>query len=394
VAEGLKRVLSEYRYYEFLAIDRPLDVRAQQELRAVSSRARITSTRFVNTYEWGGLRADPRVLMASYFDAFLYLANWGTRQLIFRLPSSVLAPEVVTRYCATDSACAWAAGDSVIVSLTSEQEEGDWDEDAEGSLDSVVPVRAELAVGDRRLLYLAWLLSVDAGMLDQAELEPPVPAGLRELSGPLGAVVEFLRLDEDLLSAAAEASAPLTSIDPSAGDVRCWVARLPARDKEDLLVRLVSGDVDVSREVVRRFRTESNPVHEREGTRTAAELQDAALQARQRRERLAAERRAAEKAARARTQAAAREQHLTALAARQEQAWTEVDCAIETRQPANYDQAVTMLKDLRAISDREDRRDSFDQRLHDLQQRHARKVSLLERLERAGLCAAPRPVEA
>jgi hypothetical protein len=195
------------------------------------------------------------------------------------------------------------------------------------------------------------------------------------------------------LSAAAEASAPLTSIDSSAGHVRRWVARLPAREKEDVLVQLVSGDVDVSRELVRRFRTENNPVLECEGTRTVAELQDAALQACERRERLVAQRRAAEKAARARTQAAAREQHLTALAARQEQAWTQVDCAIETRQPANYDQAVTMLKDLRAISDREDRRDAFDQRLHVLQQRHARRVSLLERLECAGLCAAPRRVD-
>lgn len=52
--------MSEYQYYEFLAIDRRLDARAQQELRAVSSRARITPTRFVNTYEWGDLRSDPR----------------------------------------------------------------------------------------------------------------------------------------------------------------------------------------------------------------------------------------------------------------------------------------------------------------------------------------------
>ncbi len=383
--------MSEYQYYEFLAIDRPLDGHAQQELRAVSSRAQITATQFVNTYQWGNLRGDPRVLMASYFDAFLYLANWGTRQLMFRLPSSVLGLEVVTRYCATDTACAWTAGDSVIVSLTSEQEEDDWDDSAEGSLGSIVPVRAELAMGDRRLLYLAWLLSVGAGEVDETEFEPPVPPGLRELSRPLRAVVEFLRLDEGLLSAAAEASEPLTSIDSSAGHVRRWVAGLPAREKEDMLVRLVSGDVDASRELIGRFRTESHPILEREGTRTVADLQDAALQARERRERLVAQRRAEAKAARARTQAAAREQHLTALAARQEQAWTQANCAIETRQPANYDQAVTILKDLRAISDREDRRDAFDQRLHALQQRHARKIRLLERLERAGLAgAAPR----
>ena len=385
--------MSDYQYYEFLALDRPLDAHAQQELRAVSSRARITSTRFVNAYEWGDLRADPQVLLASYFDAFSYLANWGTRQLMFRLPSSVLDLEIAGRYCATDAAAAWAAGDSVIIALASEKDDDDWDEDAEGSLDTMVPVRSELAVGDRRLLYLAWLLSVDAGALDEAELEPPVPAGLGELTGALRAVVEFLRLDGDLLSAAAEASEPRMSTDSSARDVRRWVARLPAREKEDVLVQLVSGDADVSRELVRRYRTEHNPVREREGTRTVAELQDAALQARERRERLAAQRRAEEQSARARTQAAAREQHLTALAARQEHAWAQVDRAIETRQPTNYDQAVTILKDLRAVSEQEDRHDAFDQRLHVLQQRHARKVSLLERLERAGLCAAPRRVD-
>jgi hypothetical protein len=53
-----------------------------------------------------------------------------------------------------------------------------------------------------------------------------------------------------------------------------------------------------------------------------------------------------------------------------------------------------MLKDLREVSEREDRRDAFDQRLHDLQQRHALKVSLLDRLERAALCAAARRVDA
>ena len=144
--------MSEHQTYEFLAIDRPLDAREQQELRAVSSRARITPTHFVNTYERGDLRGDPRALMASYFDAFLYLANWGTRQLMLRLPSFLLDLEVVGRYCTTDTASAWSVGDSVIVSLTSEKEDDGWEEGAEESLSSIVPVRSELGVGDRRLL--------------------------------------------------------------------------------------------------------------------------------------------------------------------------------------------------------------------------------------------------
>jgi len=50
--------MSEYQYYEFRAIDRPLDRAAQEALRSISSRARITATSFTNHYEWGDLKGD------------------------------------------------------------------------------------------------------------------------------------------------------------------------------------------------------------------------------------------------------------------------------------------------------------------------------------------------
>ena len=78
--------MSEYQYYEFLALDRPLTDKQRAELRSISTRAEITATRFVNEYQWGDLKGDPRKMMERYFDAFLYLANWGTRRLMFRLP--------------------------------------------------------------------------------------------------------------------------------------------------------------------------------------------------------------------------------------------------------------------------------------------------------------------
>ncbi|TCO34672.1 hypothetical protein EV652_102740 [Kribbella steppae] len=44
--------MSEYQYYEFLAIDRPLDDDEQAAVRSLSTRARITATSFVNEYHW------------------------------------------------------------------------------------------------------------------------------------------------------------------------------------------------------------------------------------------------------------------------------------------------------------------------------------------------------
>jgi hypothetical protein len=76
-----------------------------------------------------------------------------------------------------ESAHSWATGEHAILDLNSEDDDGDWEYDGEGHLASIVPVRAELAAGDTRLLYLAWLLCV----LDDDEVEPAVPHGLGNL---------------------------------------------------------------------------------------------------------------------------------------------------------------------------------------------------------------------
>src|ERR1700737_1353823 len=161
---------------------------------------------------------------------------------MIRLPSSLLDLEMAGRYCRGDSACAWQAGDKVVVELTQEGADDDWDEDDETSLGLIVPARAELAAGDRRLLYLAWLLSVGAGEVADDELEPAVPSALASLSPSLRAASEFLHVDGDLLAAAAEASELLGAIDPSASELSRWVANLSAEEKDDLLPRLVGRD--------------------------------------------------------------------------------------------------------------------------------------------------------
>jgi hypothetical protein len=69
---------------------------------------------------------------------------------MIRLPSSLLGLQTARRYCASESACAWAAEDKVIVELNTEEAEGYWEQDGEASLTSIVPVRSELATDDRR----------------------------------------------------------------------------------------------------------------------------------------------------------------------------------------------------------------------------------------------------
>src|SRR5258708_23760610 len=54
--------------------------------RSTSTRAANTTTSFTNHYEWGDLKANPSKLLEKYFDAFVYVANWGTHEFYIRLP--------------------------------------------------------------------------------------------------------------------------------------------------------------------------------------------------------------------------------------------------------------------------------------------------------------------
>ncbi|MFN2495034.1 MAG: hypothetical protein ABR608_03865, partial [Pseudonocardiaceae bacterium] len=219
--------MSEYQYYEFLAVDRPLDERQIGELRALSTRARITPISLDNTYHWGDFRGDPRTLMERYFDAFLYLANWGTHRLMIRLPARLLALETAARYCPGESADCWAGGDHVILDLVSQAENGGWEEGGEEWLASIIPARAELASGDLRLLYLSWLLCVQTEELEEDAREPPVPPGLQTMTASLHSFVDFLRVDEDLLAVAATASERPAAEDTSRQELTRWIESLP-----------------------------------------------------------------------------------------------------------------------------------------------------------------------
>jgi hypothetical protein len=380
--------VAEYQYYEFLAIDRPLDAGQLAELRALSTRARISPSRFVNTYQWGDFRGDPRTLMTQCFDAFLYTANWGTRRLMLRLPSRLLDPSTARRYCHTDSASAWAAGKIVILDLSREDQDGSWEDEEYGeeSLGSIIPARAELATGDLRLLYLAWLLSVESGELADDDAEPPIPPGMAALNAPLRSLADFLRLGEDLIAVAAEASEEQQDCSPSPKELKRWVAVLPARERDALLVRLVLGDdVHLRAELLRRSHGESTDGPKHREPRTVAELRNAAAARRVERERLAAIERARKRARRERDAALARDKRLEELALHEEQAWRQVDASIETRKPAGYDSAVGLLEDLRGVSERKGRPEAFAKRFAQLREQHLKKSNLLERFDRAGL---------
>src|SRR5207248_11352889 len=120
--------MSEYQYYEFVALDRPLTDKQIDAVRQFSTRAEITSTRFTNEYHWGDFKGDPHEFLRKWYDAMVYYANWGSRQFMFRAPADLVDLELAAACCAGDSATMVRAGENVIFDFDFQIDDGGDDE--------------------------------------------------------------------------------------------------------------------------------------------------------------------------------------------------------------------------------------------------------------------------
>ena len=379
--------MSEYQYYEFKAIDHALTKTEMDALRAISSRAVITTTSFTNHYKWGDLKADPLKLLEEYFDAFVYVANWGTREFHLRLPQELVDFKHLQSILPGKSVHARSAGQFVIVSFESEVEaDDDWD-DGTGWMGSLLSLRSDLPRGDLRCLYLGWLHSVENDECPGDALEPPVPAGLRELSASLDSLVEFLGIDEDLVEVAASASAPLKA-GPSRKELATWVRGLPANEKDDLLTDFLSESSERSRlELLQRFQRE-NAVAADHGVierRTVEDLLTAARVRADERARQLSAKRAAEAARKKAKDEADRAVYLEGLAKREKAVWKHVEAHIQNGQPKDYDRAVILLTDLHDLAVRQEDETGFQLTMEGLRETNAAKGVFLRRLAKANL---------
>lgn len=248
--------MGTYQYYEFQAIDRPLTKEEQQAVAGLSSRVDPHPRQAVFVYNWSSFPGNPAQVLASYYDAMLYMANWGSKQLMFRFPKDLLDLEDVQAYCqpliVQDFITCSTVGEYVILNICFHHEEGyDWVEGA-GLLSAMVSLRDDILHGDYRALYLAWLKTLEMEDLSDSVPEPPVPPGLTKLTPALHSLVEFFEIDELLVQVAAEASGDHQA---AADD---WlspaIAQLPPEEGNAFLLRLAQGELHLSIELKRRLR--------------------------------------------------------------------------------------------------------------------------------------------
>ncbi len=237
--------MSEYQYYEFVAIDEPLTPKQMAELRSRSSRASITPTSFVNDYQWGNLKGDPADWMRRYFDAHVYVANWCTCCLYLRVPKDAFDAETLQVFETESVFSVDGTRTHWLLEWTlSENENYDRfaEEDGRGWMGRLAPLRDELLRGDMRPLYLGWLAGVSAGEVDDEATEPLTPPGLSRLTAAQQSLAEFLEVDEDLLTAAGQSDQQAVKPDSKIeAKLDAWIAELPMAEKAAMLKLLLTG---------------------------------------------------------------------------------------------------------------------------------------------------------
>ncbi len=182
-------------------------------------------------------------------------------------------------------------------------------------------LRTDIASGDKRALYLAWLLGVQQGEIDDDHTEPARLNGLGTPSPALENFIALVGLDGDLVAAVVEGRSQIPTV-PPVKEVDRWIGTLSERDK-------VVG---------------SRPSRARRSRRSRS-----------------------------------------SLANRQADAWRRVETVVVRKRPGDDGAAIALLKDLREIGERTGLGVEIAARICALREAHAKKSSLLARLRKAGL---------
>jgi len=233
---------------------RPADARTARDLEPRGDLSNVVKQRlYVRRLE-----GEPARFARAILRRLVYFAHWHVVELALRLPRRAIDPKTLRRYRAGQSLDVRSVGSDLIITVSAEREDFDAADDGRGWLSSLTPPRADVATGEERVLYLAWLLGVQYGEIHDRATEPARPDGLATLSPALESFIDIMGLDRDLAAAAAKGSTP-TSATPLPRVLKRWIAELEGGEKVDLLSRVALAEPGVGAELMGRFHRQAPP---------------------------------------------------------------------------------------------------------------------------------------
>jgi hypothetical protein len=388
--------MSEFQYYDFRSIDRPLTDSERREINSWSSRSNASSHRATFNYSYGDFGKNALDCVARYFDALFYTANWGTRHLIFRFPKKIVDYDALKAFqIDASNATGYTTGieitrqgDYVLVEFElCEDDYSEWIDESNDTLSALLPLREDILNGDYRSLFAFWLdmarrmkgyeLEEEEEEEDDDENEglvvPPIPANLKRKTAALSTFIDLYEIDEDAIAAAATFSAEPAKT--ASFSLENALKKLTEKEKDAWLSRLFNGETRLDMAFKKHLESlEPKAKYAANTTVSLAEIW--ALADGKQTERLVIQ--AADKQN-------AHIKRMNELAKEEANLWKTVYFNLDRKIASAYDIAVPALKDLHDVAVFLDKKKDFIEKLYDIEERYGRSKILMDRLKKEKL---------
>jgi len=380
--------MSEYQYYEFLAIDRPLTEEETNALRRISTRAQITPVSFINHYNWGSFGGDPGKLMQQYFDVHVYVANWMTATFMLRLPIAALSQETVKAFRIRYMLDFKSTKTHWIITWYLEESENYrrfGEESGQGWMSRLAPIRDELLRGDIRSLYIGWLAAVTQETIDDDQVEPLPVNGLGDLTPSQQALAEFLEVDPDLLAGAGIGSKKFQTMAVSQEKMDGWIDDLPEKQLKAVIRQIIKGDgLQAVRSLQKDFMAWQRELQKDADIppqRPVAALWENANKAEKIRLKKAEQKRKQQEVKRRQE----RENFLKNLSKKTPEMWESLQLTVQRGSGLAYDEVCRSIVDISEAHARFGDRSRFKNEMKKFMAGHMRRKALIQRLVKAGV---------
>lgn len=357
-------------------------------LRKLSTRADITPVSFINVYNFGDFKGDPEKLMAQFFDAHIYVANWMTATFMVSVPIDTLTKEMAQAFRVPyilefkETKSRW------IITWNLEESEN-YDrfgmEDGSGWMAHLAPIREELLQGDMRSLYIGWLASASEERMDDDDLEPLALDGLADLTPAQIALAEFIEANKDWLTGCGIGRPSFKSSDIQPQEMAAWIDALPPEKSKAVLLELLKGNgKQAERKLKKQFMAWQQALKGEQTElprRTVSELRKNAEAGRK----IRLEQKARKKRQREIKRQKEREAYLKKLSGDFPKAWKTVQKTVLRGSGLAYDETCGILIDMAEAYRLGGNQKEFRQKLKEFIADHSRRKALIKRLVKAGL---------
>ncbi|MFT6936179.1 MAG: hypothetical protein ACJA1N_000474 [Saprospiraceae bacterium] len=318
----------------------------------------------------------------------MYFADWGTKQLMIKLPIDAVDFLELKRYEISTSdyaICGISLNKSskhVIIDIEWNVEEGGgWMNIDDYDLSDFVAIREAIINGDYSALFVFWLklayLKTDPyfeedeydedfdGNLDMET--PPIPSALTIQKTQLLAFAEFFEIDEDVIGSAKKAAQNFGKR-TKAIDYAELLQNMSETDKDTFLMQLLDGEPRVDIQLKKYLQHFSKASKTTENTILLSKFADLKIEASQ--ERVVAEKREKARKHQLKVDKTAREE--TTI-------WESVFYNLDRKTGSSYDLATGMLKDLKDLAVYKNDLPTFQRKMEEIKAKYGRSKVLLKR---------------